>query len=91
MPSTSVSCESPNFADITLVKASPTDFATGFANLTHESIVPSIQSDLERISGVPGAGFKLQLVSSHKFAWLSALLAQSATSAFTVPPSLVDL
>ena len=88
-PSTSKSWSPPNFSAITSEKALLTDLATGFANLIHESIVPLTQSSLERTSGVPDAGFRLQFASSHKFASLSALLVASATCAFTVPPSPV--
>ena len=84
-PFTSASSTSRNRSSITEVSASFTDFATGLANLTHASSVFSTQSALDNTSGVPGAGLKLHVISSHKFAWLKALRVASATSAFTFP------
>ena len=82
-PEISASSISEKRFAITEVKASLIARATGVANLIHDSIVPSTQFPRERISGLPGAGLKLVVISSHKFALLIDLLSPSATSALT--------
>ena len=84
-PATSALSTSWNRSAITEVNASFTDFATGLANFTHAPKVSFTQSARDSIAGVPGAGLNLQVISSHKFAWLSARRAASATSALTLP------
>ena len=68
IPFTSASSTSWNRSSITELSALFTEFATGLANFTHASKVPSTQSARDSTAGVPGAGLNLQVISSHKFA-----------------------